>query len=132
MLSVPCRPYLLCTQFTQLGSPRDIVVKNAIKDLTYHCEMLDRMGLDQDSVMIIHGGGTFGDKPGTLERLRKNYVEMVPDNVKGRLVLENDEICYNVDDILPICEELGIPLVLGKFLFVNCDQVHQLTCQMSR
>lgn len=28
-----------------------------MRDLTYHCEMMDRMGLDQDSVMIIHVGG---------------------------------------------------------------------------
>jgi len=29
------------------------------------------------------------------------------------LVLENDEICYNVDDLLPVCEELNIPIVFG-------------------
>lgn len=44
-------------QFTQLGSPREVVVRNAIRDLTYHCEMIDRMGLGKDSVMIIHMGG---------------------------------------------------------------------------
>jgi len=97
-------------QFTQLGSPRDVVVKNAIRDLTYHCEMIDRMGLDKDSVMIIHGGGTFTDKPATLERIKANY-QLLPENVKGRVVLENDEMCYNVDDLLPLCEELNIPLV---------------------
>ena len=69
-----------------------------------HCEMIDRMGLDQDSVMIIHGGGVFQDKPATLLRLKENYVKL-PENVKGRLVLENDEICYNVDDLLPVCED---------------------------
>jgi len=52
-----------------------------------------------------------------MERFRENYRTIVPDNVKARLVLENDEICYNVDDLLPICEELGIPLVLGKHSF---------------
>lgn len=41
-------------QFTQLGSPREEVVKNAVRDLTYHAEMIDRMGLGKDSVMIIH------------------------------------------------------------------------------
>jgi len=97
-------------QFTQLGSPRQVVVDNAFRDLKYHCEMIDRMGLNQDSVMIIHGGGVFGDKAGTLERLKENYAKL-PDNVKGRLVLENDEICYNVDDLLPICEEMNIPMV---------------------
>lgn len=28
-------------------------------------------------------------------------------------MLENDEICYNCDDLLPVCEELNIPLVFG-------------------
>ncbi|KAL5536106.1 hypothetical protein ACEPAF_4211 [Sanghuangporus sanghuang] len=98
-------------QFTQLGSPRDGVVKNAVRDLQYHCEMMDRMGLDEDSVMIIHMGGTFGDKAATLERFKENYSKLLSDNIKGRLVLENDELCYNVDDLLPICKELNIPLV---------------------
>jgi len=41
-------------QFTQLGSPRQVVVENAWRDLEYHNEMMDRMGLGKDSVMIIH------------------------------------------------------------------------------
>ncbi|KAL5533593.1 hypothetical protein ACEPAG_53 [Sanghuangporus baumii] len=98
-------------QFTQLGSPREVVVRNAVRDLQYHCEMMDRMGLDQDSVMIIHMGGTFGDKAATLERFKENYSKLLSDNTKRRLVLENDELCYNVDDLLPICKELNIPLV---------------------
>ncbi|KAK4053508.1 hypothetical protein OIV83_001676 [Microbotryomycetes sp. JL201] len=97
-------------QFTQLGSPRKVVVDNAFRDLTYHCEMLDRMGMDQDSVMIIHGGGVYGDKEAALARIRENYPKL-PENVKGRLVLENDELSFNCDDLLPLCEELNIPLV---------------------
>jgi UV DNA damage endonuclease len=98
-------------QFTQLGSPRPEVVRNAVRDLKYHCEMIDRMGLGKDSVMIIHGGGVFGDKPVTLARMKENYINLLPDNVKGRLVLENDEMCYSAEDLLPMCEELDIPLV---------------------
>jgi UV DNA damage endonuclease len=41
-------------QFTQIGSPKPEVVANAVRDLQYHCEMMDRMGLGKDSVMIIH------------------------------------------------------------------------------
>lgn len=41
-------------QFTQLGSPREEVVQNAVRDLSYHAEMLDRMGIGKDGVMIIH------------------------------------------------------------------------------
>lgn len=45
-------------QFTQLGSPRKEVVDNAIRDLKYHSEMLDRIGCGKDSVMIIHGAAS--------------------------------------------------------------------------
>ncbi|WVQ78956.1 UV damage endonuclease UvdE [Cryptococcus sp. DSM 104549] len=98
-------------QFTQLGSPRKPVIDSSIRELEYQCEIMDRMGLDQDGVMIIHMGGIFGDKEATLERFRENFTTKLKDNVKARLVLENDEICYNVDDLFPLCESLSIPII---------------------
>ncbi|KAH0589097.1 hypothetical protein H2248_004868 [Termitomyces sp. 'cryptogamus'] len=98
-------------QFTQLGSPKPEVVKSSIRELEYHCEMLDRMGIGIDGVMIIHGGGIYGDKVATIERIKKTITELLPQNVRSRLVLENDELCYNAEDLLSICEELDIPLV---------------------
>ncbi|KAI0634612.1 UV-endonuclease UvdE-domain-containing protein [Trametes polyzona] len=98
-------------QFTQLGSPRDVVVDAAIRDLEYHCQMFRYMGMNQDSVMIIHMGGMFGDKLATIERFKEVYRTRLSDEVKARLVLENDEMCYNADDLLPVCEELDIPIV---------------------
>lgn len=58
----------------------------------------------------IHMGGVYGDKPTTLARFKENYTTKLPDKIKKRLVLENDEICYNVDDIMPVCNELEIPM----------------------
>ncbi|KAJ8488564.1 hypothetical protein ONZ51_g3491 [Trametes cubensis] len=98
-------------KFTQLGSPRDVVVDAAIRDLEYHCSMFRYMGLDQDSVMIIHMGGMFGDKQATIERFKEVYRTRLTDEMRARLVLENDEMCYNADDLLPVCEELNIPIV---------------------
>lgn len=102
-------------QFTQLGSPRKQVIDNALRDLDFHAEMLDLLKLppqqDRDAVMILHLGGVFGDKPATLDRFRENYTKL-PDNVKKRLVLENDDVCYSVHELLPLCEELNIPFVL--------------------
>ncbi len=97
-------------QFTQLGSNRPEVIEASIRDLTSHCEMLDLMGMGKDSVMIIHGGGTFGDREATLNRIRENYIRL-PQNVKGRLVLENDEMAWSTEELLPLCKELDIPLV---------------------
>jgi UV DNA damage endonuclease len=102
-------------QFTQLGSPRKEVIDASIRDLKYHAELLSLLKLpdqlNRDAVMILHMGGVFGDKAATLDRFRKNYARL-DQNIKNRLVLENDDVCYSVHDLLPICEELKIPLVL--------------------
>lgn len=66
---------------------------------------------DRDAVMILHLGGVFGDKEATLVRFRENY-QKLPDAIKRRIVLENDDVSYSVHDLLPICEELNIPLCL--------------------
>jgi len=102
-------------QFTQFGSPRKEVVENAVRDVEYHAQLLGYLGLtgqaDKDAVMILHMGGTFGDKEATLQRFRESYALLSP-QAKVRLVLENDDMCWSVHDLLPICKELNIPLVL--------------------
>lgn len=102
-------------QYTQIASPRKEVVAAAFRDLEYHDEMLSLLKLpeqmDRDAVMILHMGGTYGDKAATLDRFRENYSKLT-DGVKKRLVLENDDVSWSVHDLLPICEELNIPLVL--------------------
>ena len=69
-------------QFTQLGSPRAEVIASAIRDLEYHDEMLSPLKLpsqgNRDAVMILHMGGTFGDKAATLNRFRMNYQNLSP------------------------------------------------------
>ena len=102
-------------QYTQLGSPRKQVIDNAIRDLDYHAELLDLLKLppqqNRDAVMILHLGGVFGDKEATINRFKENYARL-PQNVKNRLVLENDDVSWSVHELLPICEELNIPMVL--------------------
>ncbi|DAA73413.1 TPA_exp: Uncharacterized protein A8136_4822 [Trichophyton benhamiae CBS 112371] len=102
-------------QFTQLGSPRKEVISNSIRDLAYHTDMLNLLNLppqmDRDAVMILHMGGTFGDKERTLSRFREAYLGL-PQDIKDRIVLENDDMSWTVHDLLPVCEELNIPFVL--------------------
>ena len=102
-------------QYTQLGSPRKPVIDGAIRDLDYHAELLSLLKLppqqDRDAVMILHLGGVFGDKAATLDRFRENYAKL-PAGVKKRLVLENDDVSWSVHELLPLCEELNIPMVL--------------------
>lgn len=102
-------------QFTQLGSPRQQVIDNAIRDLDYHDEMLSLLKLppqqDRDAVMILHLGGAYGDKPAAIARFKENYAKLSP-SVRNRLVLENDDVVWSVHEVLPLCQELNIPLVL--------------------
>ncbi|KAI9810684.1 MAG: UV-damage endonuclease [Pycnora praestabilis] len=102
-------------QFTQLGSPRTEVITASYRDLDYHAELLSLLKLppqqDRDAVMILHMGGAFGDKAATLDRFRENY-KTLSQGVKDRLVLENDDVIWSVHDLLPVCQELNIPLVL--------------------
>jgi len=84
---------------------------------------------NKDAVMILHMGGVFGDKEATLDRFRANYAKLSP-GIKDRLVLENDDVCYNVHELLPICEELNIPMVLDFHhhnIIFDKDQVREGT-----
>jgi len=97
-------------QYNVLGSPNSKAVKQTIADLNYHSEVLDLLKCDKDSVMVIHGGGVYGDKPGAKDRWIRRYREL-PENIKRRLVLENCERSYSVKDCLEISEEIGVPIV---------------------
>lgn len=98
-------------QYNVLSTPDNKILENTINDLKLHACILDKMGLDQDSIMIIHGGGVYGNKKRALERLEQN-IENLPENVRNRLVLENCEMAYTVEDLLPISEKLGVPIVM--------------------
>jgi len=99
------------THFNNLASESESVIRNTLSDLKHHCEILDRMKLDKNSVLILHGGGIYGDKVETIKRLRQNLKKLSKIILK-RIVFENDEMSYNVADLLPISEEFSIPLVL--------------------
>ena len=70
-------------------------------------------GLGKDSVMVIHGGGIYGDKESAIQRWSDNYKNLPP-SVKKRLVLENCEKCYSIEDCLKINELCGVPIVMKK------------------
>lgn len=98
-------------QYNVLSCKDPIILSNTIRELNQHAEILDLMGLRKDSVMIIHGGGVYGDKTAALSRLKTNY-NLLSDSAKSRLVLENCEVSYTISDLLPASELLNIPIVI--------------------
>jgi UV DNA damage endonuclease len=103
-------------QFNVLASPSERAYLQTLKDLEYHADVLDLMGLSKDSVMVIHGGGVYGEKEKTMKRWIENYHKL-PDKIKNRLVLENCEKSYSIEDCLKIHESTGIPIVFDTHHF---------------
>ncbi len=94
-------------QFVVLSSPHVAVLANSIQELVYQAELAEFVGAD---VINIHGGGVYGDKVSALQRFSRVFPDL-PDAVRSRLTLENDDISYTVRDLLPVCQQLSIPLV---------------------
>ena len=47
-------------QYNVVGTPNEKTFQQTICDLSYHAEVLDRMGMGINSVMVVHGGGMYG------------------------------------------------------------------------
>ncbi len=94
-------------QFVVLSSPHPQVVVNSIRELEYQAWLAEAVGA---GVINLHAGGVYGDKLSALQRFSQVFADL-PENVRSRLTLENDDVSYTVSDLLPICDKLAIPLV---------------------
>jgi UV DNA damage endonuclease len=97
-------------QFVVLNSPSDTVFHNSIAELQYHADLLDMMELDTTHKLQIHVGGLYGD----AERSGRIFVERyadLPEAIRRRLVIENDERVASLQDCLRIHAATGIPVL---------------------
>ena len=101
-------------QFVLINSPTERIVRSSVRELEYHCEVLDLMGLDLTAKVQIHVGGVYGDRGSAIERFIRNYMAL-PDQIRRRLVIENDDRSYSLKDCLAIHEETGIPVLFDSF-----------------
>jgi UV DNA damage endonuclease len=90
------------------------VVERSIRELEYHADVLDALGLDNTAKIQIHVGGLYNDRSNSIERFIKNYKKL-PAKVKSRLVIENDDRLYPLSDCLRIQGETGIPVLFDVF-----------------
>lgn len=110
-------------QYNVVGTPNRQSFLQTISDLKYHADVLDLMGLDHNSVMIVHGGGIYDDKEKTIERWCEQYQEL-PENVRNRLVLENCEKCFSIIDCLRVSKMINIPVVFDTHHFECYKDLH--------
>ncbi len=100
-------------QYTVLNSPDPDVVERAAADLTYHEKVLRLLNTDCSNKLILHVGGAYGDKKAAIERFYKNWGRL-SDDVRNRVVLENDDRLYNIEDVLELAKRLHIPAVFDN------------------
>jgi UV DNA damage endonuclease len=98
------------SQFVLLNSPDTELTKKSIWDLSSQAEMLDRMGLGPEAVMVTHVGGVYDDHEASRARWIEGY-KQCPEHVRRRLVLENDDTRFSAADVLWIHEHCGVPLI---------------------
>jgi UV DNA damage endonuclease len=98
------------SQYILLNSPNPELTTKSIGDLASQSEMLDRMGLDDEAVVITHVGGVYDDREAARARWIEGW-EQCPEHVRRRLVLENDDIRFSAADVLWIHERTGVRLI---------------------
>jgi UV DNA damage endonuclease len=97
-------------QFTLINSMDRRVFDNSLKELIYHAQVLDLMGLDASAKIQIHVGGVYGDKDESMKRFIERF-EGLSEIVKEHLVIENDDQCYCLKDCLRISKYTSIPVL---------------------
>lgn len=113
------------SQFVVLNSPDPGLVDGSISDLCSQAEMLDRMELGPEAVMVIHVGGTYGDRAAANARWVETWNSKLPAHVKRRLVLEHDDLRFSASDTLWIHEHTGVRLIFDHqhFWCLNPDRL---------
>jgi UV DNA damage endonuclease len=100
--------------FNVLATNSDVVLRNTLKELRQHGEIMDLLGLPRSpfAKINIHVGGAYGDRNSAIQRFIKNCA-LLPAEVSGRLTVENDDKAnmFRVSDLLSIHEATGISVV---------------------
>ena len=101
-------------QYTVLNSPDRSILSRSIKELQYHADVLDALDLDVSAKIQLHVGGVYGDKNKSIRRFVERYHDL-EEALKRRLVIENDDRSYTVDDCIGIYGETGVLVLFDVF-----------------
>jgi UV DNA damage endonuclease len=94
-------------QFVVLNSDSPHVIANSQKILAMHARIFDLLQQPRSAwaAFNIHGGK--GDR---VDRL-VNVIGELPDEIRLRLTLENDEHAYGAEQMVEVCHAAGVPMV---------------------
>lgn len=111
-------------QFITIGAEKQSIIDFSFAILKMHSDFLDILKYDNDPVIVIHGGGVYNDKQKTINRWIDNYHKL-DTKIKEKLVLENCERSFSIEDCLFISEKTGVPVVLDTHHFDCYNIIHK-------
>lgn len=100
-------------QHVVLNSPDDGRAARCAEELRVLADILDALDIGPEGVIVVHAGGVYAAPIAARERFVRRYLAL-PQAVRGRLALENDDARFGVCDILWIHERTGAPLVFDN------------------
>ena len=97
-------------QFVSIGSAKETVRNNSIKNLEYHGQLLDLMGLPQDYSCPINIHVSNGTKDcNVTANYIKNSIQLLSNSVMSRLVFENEQHgCWHPTNLRKLFPEVPI------------------------
>ncbi|MBS0350267.1 MAG: UV DNA damage repair endonuclease UvsE [Proteobacteria bacterium] len=114
-------------QFVVLNSPMQSVFTRSIAELVYHAEFLNLLGLNRTAKIQIHLGGVYQNKKDSMVRFCQNYQNLSA-MIKERLVIENDDHLYSVQDCYRVYQQIKIPIIFDNLhhqCLNNGETIHQ-------
>jgi len=97
--------------YTLLNSQKTNVLESALRDLDYHVALFEALGLPPAPQLVLHLGGLYKNKQASIARFITTFNQL-PEGIRLRLMLENDDKSYGVMDVLTLCQTLNCPMVL--------------------
>lgn len=101
-------------QFTLINAIDPEIAERSVRELEYHALVLDTLGLGPSAKIQIHVGGVYGDRPASMARFICRYRQL-PESIRRRLVIENDDRQYGLSDCLRLHAATGIPVLFDVF-----------------
>jgi UV DNA damage endonuclease len=98
-------------QYTVLNSPHTSIVRAAVSELVYHATLLDALDSDTSCKIVVHVGGLYGGSEQVAMSRFVAAAKALPDTVRRRLVVENDDRLFDADEVLQVGRAAGVPVV---------------------